>query len=635
MDKINNLKISTKIIIMCILGLVCAIGIEVFFNLSYLRLPKDQKGAFQIAEQDVKCTGFEYIDGKYVMTGDSGHIEIVTSMPYVNKLSYSFDLNRDFTTRIHVVHFRTEDYINADTIMDQNNRYLNTSTVRVDSLVGSVDLFFDESAKGIEISDFKYINETSVNLRRFVMVFLVVAVLAAMILFNSVFTSRLENGFLIIALLMGTLILSVLPTMKVAWDEAYHFRGAYLMSVTGKVITNDVMERYLNDDKVEEICYPQTREENAQINENMGKELNYTDAVEGNIVLVAQIREIKDVGHLASSIGINIGRVFKLPFPVTYLLGRIFNLLMYVTVTYFAIKNAKVGKRILTLIALMPTAMVAASTYSYDATLNAFMFLGMSLVLSAFADKDTKITWKWYITFIVSMFIVCSIKMIYAPMFMLFVFMPKDRFKDKKTMYIMKAGLFITCLLIVAIMILPTLINPPDTGDKRESELTSVSGQLGFILNNKFYYANLLLKSIMTNMFDFMADISGLGLFGHMGQYPYIGVIGAIVIIVAMTDMSEYHIKPVVKLLSATLVFAVLCLIWTALYMSFTAVGFNEIVGVQGRYYIPLMLPTFLLLNSRKVKCDFSPRIYNCLVLAAPMLISVSIMFDVLRNMFF
>ena len=37
----------------------------------------------------------------------------------------------------------------------------------------------------------------------------------------------------------------------------------------------------------------------------------------------------------------------------------------------------------------------------------------------------------------------------------------------------------------------------------------------------------------------------------------------------------------------------VLVLIWTALYLAFTEVGEVVIKGVQGRYYIPLLLPLF------------------------------------------
>lgn len=635
MDKINNLKITTKIIIMCLLGLICAIGVEVFYNITTLRLPAEQKGVFDISQEDIKYNGFEYVDGRYVMTGDTGHIEILTSMPFVNKLTYSIDYDKDVKIQVNIVHARSEVHVVADTVIDKNSLFLDESTVKVNGMVASVDLFFDETAKGISLGDFKYVNESSVNLRRFCMVFFIVIMFIALIFFNSFFTESIERGFVIAALTMGVIIISMLPSVKVAWDEAYHFRGAYLMSVTGKVVTNDVIETYLNDEKVENICYPQTKDENAQINRNMGKELNYTDDIEGNIVLRAKVREIKDVGHLASSIGINIGRVLKLPFPVMYFLGRLFNLLMYVTVVYFAIKHAKIGKRILTLIALMPTSMFVACTYSYDATLNAFMFLGMSLMFSAFADKEYKHTWKWYIAYLVSMFVVCSIKMIYAPMFLLFVFMPKDRFKDKKTMYIMKAGLFAICLLIVAIMILPTLISPAEVGDTRETKLASPAGQLRFILGNKLYYATILLKCIMGNLFDFMTDISGLGLYGHIGQFAYPGIIAIVVILIAVTDVGEYHLKPLTKVLSAGIVFAVICLIWTALYMSFTAVGYNEIVGVQGRYYIPLMLPTFLLLNSSKIKNEISPKLYNAVVFVAPMVFGASIMMGILENMFF
>ena len=59
----------------------------------------------------------------------------------------------------------------------------------------------------------------------------------------------------------------------------------------------------------------------------------------------------------------------------------------------------------------------------------------------------------------------------------------------------------------------------------------------------------------------------------------------------------------------------IVALIWTALYLSFTAVGSSRILGVQGRYYIPLFLLAAAILSPRHIKNETNPVRYNGLVL--------------------
>lgn len=44
--------------------------------------------------------------------------------------------------------------------------------------------------------------------------------------------------------------------------------------------------------------------------------------------------------------------------------------------------------------------------------------------------------------------------------------------------------------------------------------------------------------------------------------------------------------------------FATLCLVWTALYLSFTPVGADVIRGVQGRYYLPVTMMGLLAVRT-------------------------------------
>ena len=60
---------------------------------------------------------------------------------------------------------------------------------------------------------------------------------------------------------------------------------------------------------------------------------------------------------------------------------------------------------------------------------------------------------------------------------------------------------------------------------------------------------------------------------------------------------------------------AVVVLIWTAMYLSFTGVGFGMINGVQGRYFVPMFLLMAALINPRKIVNTAEPVRYNLMIL--------------------
>lgn len=58
-------------------------------------------------------------------------------------------------------------------------------------------------------------------------------------------------------------------------------------------------------------------------------------------------------------------------------------------------------------------------------------------------------------------------------------------------------------------------------------------------------------------------------------------------------------------------------LIWTALYLSFTEVGYTAIVGVQARYYLPFIFMIYLCLQNDKIECKMKVENYQTAVMMA------------------
>lgn len=84
----------------------------------------------------------------------------------------------------------------------------------------------------------------------------------------------------------------------------------------------------------------------------------------------------------------SLARLFKMSFGNIYILGRLVNLIVYVTTMTFAIRKIKKGKILLSVIGLLPTVMFLSSTISYDPFVLSFISLGMAYLLNAVMDEE-------------------------------------------------------------------------------------------------------------------------------------------------------------------------------------------------------------------------------------------------------
>lgn len=619
----NAIKIAIIVAVSIVIGLLA----EIVFNLKVMRVDKPDRGITDIELEDVYTEGFELRDGKLVMISNQAYIRIYNDSSYVSKLSYSYKLHNDFASvvRVYPVGGGEDSFIDIE---DRNNKALSCTEVNIDNSVDYIEIYFDENAKGMEISSFSYDNSFNLSSRRMVAVIFFACITLFLVFYIKVVESQLEYAFLVVGFLTCFAMVFTFPSQKMSWDEAYHFNHSYRLGIGNEIVITPEVKYYGNDNSVSTLMFPMSEAEYDGLENYMDSSDIYNSSNPENETVRGKISGLSNAGHIASAFGISLARLFKLPLSGIYLFGKLFNVLLYIIVTFLAIKKAKIGKRLLTLIALMPTPLFLASTYSYDATLNAFAFLGLSYILSELMDKDKLITWKSYIIFVVSIFIVCAIKMLYAPLLLLLLALPKEKFKDKKTKYIMKYGIFIICIAAVLVMLLPTLLNPAETGDSRGGA-TSASGQLQYIFGNPIGYAKMLILSILTTAVDFTVGNGIFATFAHYGFFPFAGFVTVLVTFVTLTDTpKERKLGIKLKILMAAVVFVIVCFIWTAMYISFTPVGNAGINGVQGRYFTPIVIPLLLLFNTDKIQNNIPDKWYNLIVVSVPVLITYSMILN-------
>lgn len=130
-------------------------------------------------------------------------------------------------------------------------------------------------------------------------------------------------------------------------------------------------------------------------------------------------------------------------------------------------------------------------------------------------------------------------------------------------------------------------------------------GQIYYILGNPLTYTWILLRSLVRSFYGYCFGTQVWLLYAYVGHFATVFVALPTILLlgtggIATSKERGYHLFLRYKILLGIMVFGMMSIVWTSMYASYTAVGATHIKGVQARYYIPFLMPLFLLLRSRK-----------------------------------
>ena len=155
-----------------------------------------------------------------------------------------------------------------------------------------------------------------------------------------------------------------------------------------------------------------TKAEYAELREYMnqaGKVHVYTEKKE-NIVPSYTV-----LAYVPQAIFLKLGRIFHFSFSLMYAFGKIGNLLLYISVMFWAIKIAKIKQLFLLFLTLMPTNLFLASSYTYDTVVFSFFTLGCVIWVNEMFFYESKTSAK-KIIFMILLFTIGSFsKAVYIP----------------------------------------------------------------------------------------------------------------------------------------------------------------------------------------------------------------------------
>lgn len=471
------------------------------------------------------------------------------------------------------------------------------------------------------------IHEGKDNILMFYVMLAVALIASSVVAFRKIIKENPEILFVCVALICGLTIIRVTPpVVGVACDDEIHY--ARTLSISNVFNNINYISDVMNiDEYVGRVLghYGYSREERT---EYVGK-LN--TLYEEKFLHESQYRDggIYSIAYVPGAIGVLFGRGLGLSYEHVFMMGKVFILFTYIIIFALAMRNLKKGKILVALIGLIPTSLFMASSYTYDWWVIAFIVWGYSYLISIYQDFDEENLVKKYLKGVVCVTIGCIPKAVYFPLLLPFLFIPWKLIKDKKRVMLLIGILLLCGFFLLGSMTIPKLMAGEDyVGDLRGGEDVNGALQMQYIINNPFSYSKILLGFLVKYIsIDNMGWLTNLA---YVGDGKYWGLLVVTLVAVAFLEQGESNVKmKTMKITTLVGILGVLILVPTALYISFTPVGHNTVLGCQYRYLLPIFLPFLYCLGTERVENKMNKSLFNTI----PMCIFAFVIISALKSL--
>ena len=299
------------------------------------------------------------------------------------------------------------------------------------------------------------------------------------------------------------------------------------------------------------------------------------------------------INFVPQALGVEIGKLFNLSPVIHIYLGRIFNLLLWLFLSYLAILVTPIHKWVFFLLCLMPKVVNLAASLSADSITIALIFLTIAYFLKLALDDSVKSISRRQLFFIFLLaFLLSLAKPLSSLLLLLFLMVPSKKFGGKK-----KYAVVFTLLLLFAVFVFAGWSVLGMGGATHFDKTISPSAQLKFMVTHPFAFTEVFLRTIRRAKQVWVFGITGeLGWGQILLPIYFVYIFYFILIAVAALDKDDRILLKARQKAVALLTIVVYCSSLLVLsYLENSPVKDMFIQGIQPRYFIPI-LPLFLLL---------------------------------------
>ena len=318
------------------------------------------------------------------------------------------------------------------------------------------------------------------------------------------------------------------------------------------------------------------------------------------------------LSYLPQITGGFLGKAFSMPLGYTFYCMRIFALLFTIVCVFFSMRLLPEKKHFLFILALMPMFLTESASVSADAVLYGCCILGVSWLISM-RQKTKQVSWLEYLCLFLFAAVLGLLKPSYGVILLLYFLLPSQCTKSKFAYYFVGLSLLLVCNIVTTVWVnivvyqQGTNINFYDI----VYPAINIDAQKNFIMYNPLHFVQATFNTICAP--DAWRMKSFIGVIGnytlaydvYFSNWQY-GLYALLLLIFCIMGKINLTLRQRMAIFSTFIVLT--AVIFAIEYVVWTPVGHNMVLGIQGRYFIPMAL-----LLSVPLSCNVTYRYENIL----------------------
>ncbi len=301
------------------------------------------------------------------------------------------------------------------------------------------------------------------------------------------------------------------------------------------------------------------------------------------------------VPYAPQALAMMAGRIAGLPAISLLYLGRFANVFAFALLGWLAIRLSPIIKWPICLILACPMSLFLAGSVSADPITIGISVLAISLVLRCIITID-RINWPITAGLLAVMIGVAWCKSAYAPLSLMLLAIDPRKFGGRSRGWTIVLLIILLCFGTCAAWSMMTQpLNVREAGD-------DPARQLHWVIHHPATYSAILCRSLTHQGISMV--YSGIGILGWLDTpmpraffYLYLILLAGLIFL--CDEKHPLQITP--RLIAAGVSLGCMLLFTTAIYLVWDKIGQTPIIGLQGRYFLPIAPLLFLILRRRGI----------------------------------
>ncbi len=430
--------------------------------------------------------------------------------------------------------------------------------------------------------------------------------------------SKPEKYGCMAVIVLGIIYMAVFAPFS-APDEILHFMSSYKISdymmfteaedADGHVMIrkgDDILQNIFGGGDGETLYYlgwELDQETYEVISENLTPV--FLDAAEKEMEAsaVKAVGTTTPLAYIPQALGITLARILGFNGIILSYMGRLFNLMFFAGVMYLAIKIIPFGKEIICGVMMLPMTLEQAASYSYDAFIISLVVLFAAYCLRlAYVNAEVK---KKDIAFLALLIaVVGPCKIVYGVVMGFALLIPVSKFGSRRNQLISAAvvlAAFIGAVLIVEGSYLGSYVT--DTIDNSVEWAGEEGFTVSWIIHNPVKTARMFYETIIWQVDEWYLSMIGweMGALDPVLNVPFIilaGLTACLVLLGIRSDKEPLYLRTGNKVWIVCLTCLLTSGLMVTMMVSETPASSSMVLGVQGRYFLPMLPFVIMCLKS-------------------------------------